>query len=113
MRILVLGASGMLGNAMLRVMDERQDFELFGTVCSGNVSQFFSERIAQNKRCLVLPFPIAMMKFLANLLAKSAAVDRLTQSLVVDSSKIRQELDWVPPFTMAQGLCATAELFQS
>lgn len=47
MRILVLGASGMLGNAMLRVMDEKQDWEVFGTVRSSNVSRFFSDKIAQ------------------------------------------------------------------
>jgi dTDP-4-dehydrorhamnose reductase len=47
MRILVLGASGMLGNAALRVMDEKQDWEVFGTVRSTSVSQFFSDRIAE------------------------------------------------------------------
>lgn len=47
MRILVLGASGMLGNAVLRVMDEKQDWEMFGTVRSSNVSPFFSEKIGQ------------------------------------------------------------------
>ncbi len=47
MKILVLGASGMLGNAVLRVMEERLDWEVFGTVRSGSVSRFFSDRIAQ------------------------------------------------------------------
>ena len=47
MRILVLGANGMLGNAALRVMDEKQDWEVFGTVRSANVSQLFSDRIAE------------------------------------------------------------------
>ena len=47
MKILVLGASGMLGNAALRVMDEKQDWEVFGTVRSANVSQLFSDRIAE------------------------------------------------------------------
>jgi len=42
-----LGASGMLGNAVLRVMDEKQDWTVFGTVRSSNVSRFFSDRIAQ------------------------------------------------------------------
>ena len=34
----------------------------------------------------------------------TGAVNRLTGSLVVDSSEIRQELGWVPPFTMEEGL---------
>lgn len=47
MRILVLGASGMLGNAVLRVMSEKQDWAVFGTVRSSSVSRFFSDGIAQ------------------------------------------------------------------
>lgn len=47
MRVLVLGASGMLGNAVLRVMHEKPDLEVFGTVRSSSVSHFFSEEIAK------------------------------------------------------------------
>jgi dTDP-4-dehydrorhamnose reductase len=36
MRVLVLGASGMLGNAMLRVMSDQDDWTVFGTVRSPN-----------------------------------------------------------------------------
>ncbi|MDO9050001.1 MAG: SDR family oxidoreductase [Methylotenera sp.] len=46
MRVLVLGASGMLGNAVLRVMHEKQGLEVFGTVRSGNVTHLFSKEIA-------------------------------------------------------------------
>lgn len=38
MRILVLGASGMLGNAMLRVMSERDGWTVYGTLRSPNVT---------------------------------------------------------------------------
>lgn len=38
MRILVLGASGMLGNAMLRVMSEREGWVVYGTVRSPNAA---------------------------------------------------------------------------
>ena len=68
---------------------------------------------ALGKRSLIFPFPIFMMKFLARFFGKSAAVDRLTQSLVIDSSKIRNELDWKPPYTMEQGLKATANWFKN
>ena len=68
---------------------------------------------ALGKKSLVLPFPIFMLKFLAKLFGKSAAVDRLTQSLVIDSSKIRHELNWGPPYTMAQGLKITADWFKN
>lgn len=68
---------------------------------------------ALGRRIYLLPFPIYVMKYLARLVGKSAAVNRLTQSLVIDSSKIRQDLDWTPPFTMTQGLKTTADWFKS
>ncbi|MDD2932290.1 MAG: SDR family oxidoreductase [Methylotenera sp.] len=47
MRVLVLGASGMLGNAVLRAMHEKQNLEVFGAVRSSNVPRSFSEAIAK------------------------------------------------------------------
>ena len=66
---------------------------------------------ALGKHCLVFPFPVLMMKFLANLLGKSVAADRLIQSLQVDSSKICNELGWKPRYTLQQGLQATADWY--
>ena len=66
---------------------------------------------ALGKFNLVFPFPIYVMRFCAGLFGKSAAVDRLTQSLQIDSSKIRKELSWKPPCTMQQGLQATADWY--
>lgn len=47
MRVLVLGASGMLGNAVLRVMHEKREFDVLGTVRSSNDTHLFSEGIAK------------------------------------------------------------------
>ena len=47
MRVLVLGASGMLGNSMVRVLSEKADWEVFGTVRSGEAARFFSPKIAE------------------------------------------------------------------
>ncbi len=38
MRVLVLGASGMLGNAMLRVLSQQHDFAVYGTLRSANMA---------------------------------------------------------------------------
>ena len=46
MKILVVGASGMLGNAMVRILSEKEEWEVFGTVRSGAASRFFSAKIA-------------------------------------------------------------------
>jgi dTDP-4-dehydrorhamnose reductase len=47
MRVLVLGASGMLGNAMFRVLSERQSWEVSGTVRSGEIKNLFSPNISE------------------------------------------------------------------
>ena len=49
---------------------------------------------------------------MGKLTGKSAEIDRLLDSLVIDISKIRRELGWTPPFTMQQGLAETAQWFQ-
>lgn len=46
MNILVLGASGMLGNAVIRVLSERVDWQVYGTVRSESAKRFFSADIA-------------------------------------------------------------------
>jgi nucleoside-diphosphate-sugar epimerase len=66
---------------------------------------------AFNRPARLFPFPISLMRLAGRLTGKSAAVDRLLGSLVVDSSKIRLELGWKPPFTMEKGLRETADWY--
>ena len=68
--------------------------------------------LALGKPCRLLPFPIDLIRLLGAILGKRQAVDRLLGSLQVDSSKIRKELQWSPPFTMEQGLDDTAAWFK-
>lgn len=65
------------------------------------------------KPARLLPFPPALMRLAGKLTGKSDAVDRLLGSLTIDSSKIRQELGWNPPYTMEQGLKETGEWFRN
>lgn len=46
MRILVLGASGMLGNAMIRVLSEKADWQVHGTVRTESSKRLFNADIA-------------------------------------------------------------------
>lgn len=46
MKVLVLGAGGMLGNAVMRVLSETRDLQVFGTLRSGAASRFFAPDIA-------------------------------------------------------------------
>ncbi len=48
MKVLVLGASGMLGNAVTRVLSENRDWEVFGTLRSWGVERFFPREIAKS-----------------------------------------------------------------
>ena len=48
---------------------------------------------------------------IGRLTGKSSAVQRLLGTLRVDSRKIRQILDWQPPYTVSQGLAATATAY--
>ncbi|NOT13882.1 MAG: SDR family oxidoreductase [Methylococcaceae bacterium] len=47
MKVLVLGASGMLGNAMMRILSENPDWQVFGTVRSTDINRFFPAQIAE------------------------------------------------------------------
>ncbi|MDO9053993.1 MAG: SDR family oxidoreductase [Gallionella sp.] len=47
MKILVLGANGMLGNAMIRVLSEQSDWQVYGSVRSEGSKRLFEPRIAE------------------------------------------------------------------
>ena len=55
----------------------------------------------------LIPCPIPVVRMLAAAAGRKAEADRLLGSLVVDSSRIRRELGWVPPEHVAVGLKAT------
>lgn len=57
----------------------------------------------------LLPCPVALLQFGGRLLGKSEQVERLLGALRVDNSKICCELQWSPPYSLQQGLCATVE----
>jgi nucleoside-diphosphate-sugar epimerase len=57
------------------------------------------------------PFPIPLLRWMGRLAGKKGVVDRLLGSLQVDSSKIRRQLDWHPPFSIDRGLAETAAWF--
>ena len=48
MKVLVLGANGKIGSAMISVLSDRSDYEAWGTVRAERVKQFFSTSISNN-----------------------------------------------------------------
>jgi len=60
----------------------------------------------------LFPCPPALLRLAGRLAGKSSQVERLLGSLQVDGDKIRHDLNWVPPYSVQQGLQATAECYQ-
>src|SRR3989339_534919 len=46
MKILVVGSSGMIGSTVLRVLSEKSDNDVFGSIGDESCKRFFSESIA-------------------------------------------------------------------
>jgi len=59
---------------------------------------------ALGKSARLWPFPPRIMQIAAKLLGKGAVVDRLLESLLVNNTKIKRELNWQPPYTLQEAL---------
>lgn len=71
----------------------------------------FTDAIADGlgKKVLQLPIPVSLMKLAGKLMGKSAMVEQLVGNLQVDSSNIKEVLDWTPPFTMKQAMATLCD----
>jgi nucleoside-diphosphate-sugar epimerase len=61
----------------------------------------------------LFPCPSAFLKLAGRFSGKTDQIGRLLDSLQIDSSKIRRELNWTPPYTLRQGLQETAEWYRN
>ena len=77
------------------------------SISTPNLLKWLAEAIG--RKCRIFPMPITILKVLAKVFGKSAQLERLTGSLQIDSSKIRRELGWIPPYTLKQGLQNTVQ----
>lgn len=55
----------------------------------------------------LVPIPAFLLQIVGSIAGKREVVDRLVGDLQIDSSKARNLLNWVPPFTVQQGINAT------
>lgn len=62
---------------------------------------------------VLLPCPPLLLALGGTLLGRSAAVSRLTGSLQIDSSRIRRELAWQPPYPVAEGMAVMARWYHA
>lgn len=59
----------------------------------------------------LVPFPVPLLRLACRLAGKASACARLTNSLAVDSSLIREKLGWRTPYTLQEGLEETARWY--
>lgn len=64
-------------------------------------------------RARLFSSPSCLLEWLGAMVGKADQIQRLLGSLQVDSGKIRRELNWTPPYTLQQGLQATAEWYRN
>jgi len=70
-------------------------------------------RLCLGRSPRLLPVPLWLFKLAGAVTDTQGVVDRLVGDLQVDSSKARTLLEWVPPFTVSQGIEATMADFMS
>ena len=61
----------------------------------------------------LIAVPSTVLRALGTLTGRRAAIDRLTGSLQLDTSRIKRMLGWHPPYTTREGLDATAAWYRS
>jgi len=64
-----------------------------------------------NKKSIVYSFPQFIIKFFVRLIGKQREYMKFTSTLVIDSSELRDDFDWVPVKTIEQELEAAVALF--
>ncbi len=107
MKILVVGASGMIGSTVLRVMSENKDWEVFGTIRSESVKHFFPAAIAERLvNGVDVEYPDALMKVLdairPNVVINCAGLTKQKQE--ADDPLIFLPINALMPHRLA-GLC--------
>ncbi len=66
---------------------------------------------AMGRSVRLWPVPVLLLRWGGGLVGQRGTVARLTGSLQIDSSRIRQELGWSPPFSVDHGIKETVAWF--
>ncbi len=65
------------------------------------------------KKAHLFYLPPVILKALGKITGKTEEIEKLTGTLLVDSSKIKNLLGWQPPFTLEEGIKETVKYFKS
>lgn len=66
---------------------------------------------AMDRRVTMLRVPLPLLRSLAVVTGLRSELSRLTDSLVVDSTKTRESLGWTPPLSLQDGIVRTVAAF--
>ncbi|BCK88827.1 N-acetyl-alpha-D-glucosaminyl-diphospho-ditrans, octacis-undecaprenol 4-epimerase [Sideroxyarcus emersonii] len=69
--------------------------------------------VAMECSAKLFPCPSSWLRLAGLITGKSEQIGRLQESLRIDSVKIRRQLNWNPPYSLQQGLQATAEWYRN
>ncbi|MGB7597452.1 MAG: NAD-dependent epimerase/dehydratase family protein, partial [Gallionella sp.] len=79
-------------------------------VSTAMLVDMIAEALGRKSRAFNLPS--GLLRTAATILGRKEQMDRLFGTLRVNDEKLRRELDWTPPYTLEQGLLATAEWYR-
>jgi nucleoside-diphosphate-sugar epimerase len=65
------------------------------------------------KRPFIFSCPSSLIKNSGRIIGRGEEIGRLTDSLMVNSSKIRKMLGWTPPYTLEEGIRETVKWYRS
>jgi nucleoside-diphosphate-sugar epimerase len=72
---------------------------------SVSIKQFTNAMaVGLGKKVIQLPIPVSIMKVVGKLIGKLFMVEQLVENLQVDSSNIKEVLNWMPPYTMEESM---------
>lgn len=65
--------------------------------------------LAMQRPARLWPVPVPVLRWAGRLTGQTQAIDRLCDSLEVDSTALRQHTGWRPPLTLAEGLARAVQ----
>jgi nucleoside-diphosphate-sugar epimerase len=68
---------------------------------------------ALNKKSRIFSLSPLVLRAIGKMSGRHNIVKRLTESLEIDSTKVRRILDWKPPFSMEEELARTIEWYKT
>lgn len=80
-------------------------------VSTANLIQLIAE--VMEKKARLMPFPKTFLTIIGKVTGKMGEIERLTSSLCVDSNKIKNTLNWEPPFSLKEGIQETVNWYMA